>query len=232
MGPPTPPAVWLSPSLLPQACPSQLHTLDTSWLGLSPLSRSSLSAGPASHPLEPPSHRLPPAAAGSLKRVCMWRGAASFPTASVSPCSSKVITQPSDHVLTVSLLNLPNSDLLLIFRPACSSLPGMATPMTGTYVCTPCKACYPGSLFPSASGPFPEAPAAPQALEQTVLSLLATRVPAPLPRTLISGVCLTHNSHTGGNAKRSVLKPPAKEQCFWEEHGMRLQSPESDQPKP
>ena len=71
------------------ACPSQLHTLDTSWLGLSPLSRSSLSAGPASHPPEPPSHRLPPAAAGSLKRVFMWRGATSFPTASVSPCSSK-----------------------------------------------------------------------------------------------------------------------------------------------
>lgn len=79
VGPPTPPAVWLSPSLLPQACPSQLHTLDTSWLGLSPLSRSSLSAGPASHPPEPPSHRLPPAAAGSLKRVCMWRGGCFFP---------------------------------------------------------------------------------------------------------------------------------------------------------
>lgn len=91
MGPPAVPLhpVWLSPSLLPRACPSPLHTLDTSWLGLSPLSRSSLSAGPASHPPEPPSHRLPPVAAGSLKRVCMWRGAASFPTASESSCSSK-----------------------------------------------------------------------------------------------------------------------------------------------
>lgn len=117
--------------LLPPACPSPLpHTRHQLNLA-SPLFQGHLSQlGQLHIPQQPTSPHLtdlPPVVAGSLKEGLHKEGGCWFlsPRLPCLPSPPRVIKQPGDHLLPVSLHSPPNSDLLLIFRPACSSLPGV-----------------------------------------------------------------------------------------------------------